>query len=55
MNILTIGGGSWGTALTYILDKNKHKCYLWEYNEVYREEMKKFRENKTFLEGVKLK
>ena len=25
MKILTIGGGSWGTALTYLLDKKGEK------------------------------
>ncbi|CAM3068501.1 NAD(P)H-dependent glycerol-3-phosphate dehydrogenase [Streptobacillus ratti] len=54
MNILTIGGGSWGTALTYLLDKKGHKCFLWEYNEDYRKQMKEKRENENFLKGFKL-
>ncbi|CAM3231565.1 NAD(P)H-dependent glycerol-3-phosphate dehydrogenase [Streptobacillus felis] len=54
MNILTIGGGSWGTALTYLLDKKGHKCFLWEYNEEYRKQMKEKRENENFLKGFKL-
>lgn len=53
MNILIIGGGSFGTALTYILDKNNNKCYLWEFNSEFREELRKNRENKNFLEGYK--
>lgn len=54
MNILTIGGGSWGTALTYLLDKKGHNCYLWEYNKEYRENMRLHRENENFLKGFKL-
>lgn len=54
MNILTIGGGSWGTALTYLLNKNGHKCYIWEFNEEYRNNMKFQRENTVFLKGFKL-
>lgn len=54
MKILTIGGGSWGTALTYLLDKKGHKCYLWEFNEEYRENMRFKRENEVFLKDIKL-
>ncbi|WP_156298952.1 NAD(P)H-dependent glycerol-3-phosphate dehydrogenase [Streptobacillus canis] len=54
MNILIIGGGSWGTALTYLLDKKGHKCFLWEYNEEYRKQMREKRENENFLKGFKL-
>ena len=54
MKILTIGGGSWGTALTYLLDKKGYKCYIWEYNEQYRKEIRESRENSNFLKGFKL-
>lgn len=54
MNVLVIGGGSWGSALTYLLDKNNHKCYLWEFNEEYRKIMKSKRENEIFLKGFRL-
>lgn len=54
MKILTIGGGSWGTALTYLLEKKSNKCYLWEHNIEYRENMRKTRENSNFLKGFKL-
>ncbi|ACZ01054.1 NAD(P)H-dependent glycerol-3-phosphate dehydrogenase [Streptobacillus moniliformis] len=54
MNILTIGGGSWGTALTYLLDNKGHKCFLWEYNEDYRKQIREKRENENFLKGFKL-
>ena len=48
MKILTIGGGSWGSALTYLLDKKGCKCYIWEYNEKYRNEIRESRENKNY-------
>lgn len=54
MRILTIGGGSWGTALTYLLDQKGYKCYLWEFNEEYRNQMRINRENENFLKGFKL-
>ena len=54
MKILTIGGGSWGSALTYLLDKKGCKCYIWEYNEKYRNEIRESRENKNFLKGFRL-
>lgn len=53
MRILVIGGGSWGSALAYILSSKGHTTYLWEYNKKVKEEILKYRENKTYLEGVK--
>lgn len=49
MNILTLGGGSWGTALTILLAKKGYTCYLYEHNEEYRKILKEKRENTTFL------
>lgn len=51
--ILVIGGGSWGTALSILLSGKGHKCFIWEYNEDYRKQLKIDRENKNFLAGVK--
>lgn len=51
MNILTLGGGSWGTALTILLAKKGYTCYLYEHNEEYRKILKEKRENTTFLKG----
>lgn len=51
MNILTLGGGSWGTALTILLAKKGYTCYLYEHNEEYRKILKEKRENTTFLNG----
>lgn len=53
MKILTIGAGSWGTALSILLAEKGYRCYLWEYNKDYRDEIKLNRENKQFLEGAK--
>ena len=52
MKILTIGGGSWGTALTILLANKNYECYLWEYNKEYREDMKKNRRNSNFLKDA---
>lgn len=51
MNILTLGGGSWGTALTILLAKKGYTCYLYEHNEEYRKILKEKRKNTTFLKG----
>lgn len=51
--ILVIGAGSWGTALSLSLSSNDNFVYLWEYNETYRDLLKKDRENKNFLPGYK--
>ena len=51
MNILTLGGGSWGTALTILLAKKGYTCYIYEHNEEYRKILKEKRENTTFLKG----
>ncbi|WP_067143115.1 NAD(P)H-dependent glycerol-3-phosphate dehydrogenase [Oceanivirga salmonicida] len=54
MNILIVGGGSFGTALSIMLSEKKHNIKLYEHNEKYRDLLKNDRENKTFLKGKKL-
>lgn len=51
--ILTIGGGSWGTALTILLASKGYDCYLWEHDLNTRKIMKEKRENEIFLKGYK--
>ena len=34
--------------------KKGYKCYIWEYNEQYRKEIRESRENSNFLKGFKL-
>ena len=53
-NVLVIGGGSWGTALSRLLIENGHRVYLWEYDSEIRENIKEKGENSLFLPGIKL-
>jgi len=48
-----IGAGSWGTAIAVQLAK-KHPVIMWEYDLKQVESIRKDRENKKFLPGVKL-
>lgn len=54
MKVSILGAGSWGTALAIILANNGHQVIMWEYNKLYVKNLKKHRENKVFLPGVKL-
>lgn len=51
--VVVIGSGSWGTALGLILAKNNHEVTMWEWNLEQAENLKKDRENKKYLPGVK--
>ena len=53
-NVLVIGGGSWGTALSRLLIENGHRVYLWEYDSEIRENIKEKGENSLFPPGIKL-
>lgn len=50
--ICVLGSGGWGTAVALLLNDNGHKVTLWSYLEKECEELKKNRENKSFLPGV---
>ncbi len=54
MKISVIGSGGWGTALAILLSKNSHEVILWSWQEEESEKLKKDRENKAFLPGVKI-
>jgi len=54
MNIGVIGGGSWGTALAYLLAENGFDLDLWVFEEEVRDQIATDRENKVFLPGAKL-
>lgn len=49
-----IGAGSWGTALTWLLANNGHHVTVWSAIESEIEMLKKDREHKDKLPGVKL-
>jgi len=54
MNISVLGAGSWGTTLAIHLIKNGHNVALWEFDQKQAQLLKKDKENKTFLPGIKL-
>lgn len=49
-----VGAGSWGTALALVLEKNGHEVTMWSSRETKAEELRRLRENKDKLPGVKL-
>ncbi|MCH8927678.1 MAG: NAD(P)H-dependent glycerol-3-phosphate dehydrogenase [Candidatus Marinimicrobia bacterium] len=54
MNISVLGAGSWGMTLAIHLYKNNHNVTVWEFDNAQVELLKKERENKIFLPGIKL-
>lgn len=54
MNISVLGAGGWGTALSILLNQNKHKVILWEYNREYAETLAEYRENFYFLPKTRI-
>lgn len=54
MRCSVLGAGAWGTTLAIVLHYNGHDVTLWEYKKPYAKELKKLRENKTYLPGVQL-
>lgn len=53
-NISVIGGGSWGSALAYLLGDKGYTLRFWVYEKELAEEIQKTRENKLYLPGVLL-
>jgi len=49
-----LGGGSWGTALAVLLDGRGQEVSMWEFFEERADAMKKTRENKAMLPGIKI-
>lgn len=54
MRISVLGAGSWGTALSVILQSNGHDVILWEYKRSYAKTIKRTRENKIYLPKIKI-
>lgn len=54
MKISILGAGGWGTTLAITLFYNGHDVTLWEYKRGYARAIKRHRENKTYLPGVKI-
>ena len=53
-SVAVLGAGSWGTAIAVSLAHGGHKTVLWGRNAETMENIKRDRENKKYLEGVKL-
>ena len=53
-NIAVVGSGSWGTAISVLLEKNGHNITLWSWKEEESLALKRNCENKEFLPGIKL-
>ena len=53
MNIVVLGSGGWGTALTMLLEQNRHAVTLWSHDPKKAEQLKLKREN-PLLPGVQL-
>jgi glycerol-3-phosphate dehydrogenase (NAD(P)+) len=53
-NIAVLGAGSWGTTLALLLHENDHRVVLWEFYEEFADALRRDRENKRFLPGIKI-
>jgi len=49
-----LGAGSWGIALSLVLDYNGHQVKLWEFRPDAAERLQKTRDAKEFLPGIML-
>ncbi len=54
MKVTVIGDGGWGTALAMVLERNGHEVIVWGPFDNYLDEVRIFKENITYLPGVKL-
>lgn len=54
MKAAVIGAGAWGTALSVLLATKGVPVYLWARRREFAEELRAFRENRTYLPGVAL-
>lgn len=53
-SVCILGGGSWGTAIAVLLARKGNTVTLWEFQKELAESMKKIRENRVFLPGIRL-
>ena len=49
-----LGAGSWGTALAVLLANKEIKTVLWSRNHEFAKQIRKSRENKSYLPGIEL-
>src|SRR5918996_1354695 len=51
--ILVAGAGSWGTALAILLSRNQQLLYLWGHRPEHMAALKRERQNRRYLPGVR--
>ncbi|HPG30268.1 MAG TPA: NAD(P)H-dependent glycerol-3-phosphate dehydrogenase [bacterium] len=49
-----LGAGSWGTAISLVLNSNKHSVALWDKYKENLDDIRNYSENKKFLPGIKI-
>ncbi len=54
LNICILGAGGWGTALSLILNNNRHKVTIWEFDKEYAHTLSEYRENFYYLPKIKI-
>ncbi len=54
MDVVVIGAGSWGTALSCVLCQNQHRVTLWGRDQEQLAHLKLHRENQRYLPGLPL-
>lgn len=52
-NIAVVGAGSWGTALALLLCRRGHAVRLWGHHRRHVECLRKERENRRYLPGLR--
>lgn len=52
--IAILGAGSWGTALSMVLEENGHEVRLWSHSQNQVDEINQFHTNKHYLPDAKL-
>ena len=52
--IAVLGGGSWGTTLSVLLNSKGHEVRMWEFVARRAETMRVHRENEDMLPGVRI-
>lgn len=53
-NIAVVGSGSWGTAISVLLEKKGHNVTLWSWKQSESDALKRDKENKEFLPDIHL-
>jgi glycerol-3-phosphate dehydrogenase (NAD(P)+) len=54
LNIAVLGAGGWGLTLAILLSENEHHVVLWELYEEHADEIRRTRESKRFLPGIRI-